>query len=315
MLKKITGLFVVCSLIALPSMADIAGTPAGTSIISSGISMNYQGGGGPVITGNETPAVSITVEHIAGIHQTILPLDLNAAAGGTATYIFRYENKGNYSDALMLARGDVIKSGNAGGAWTVGEWTPVDPNLPDNGDVATQFNVTVALNARNGSSGSVTVNARSASAVNNGWPTGTYVGFNGNNYGGSLEENDSVVTTVVGPLIDIQNRTVTVNQPSGYQGSGTDPVPGAQLIYTVTVKNNGAGNASGLKIVEHIVGPVDYSLGSMTDNRGGTKEYLIGVSRHTDGGSGITQNVSSLEWTFDLNAGDTAILTYGVVIR
>ena len=305
--------FLFCSV--LTAQADVYGTTAGTIITAAGISFNYQDGTGIVATANGPANADVTVAHIAGIRQTVAPSDQSSAAGGTRTYIFRYENKGNYSDSILLDKGNVIKSGLAGGTWSAGLWIPSDPSIPDVGDVASQFDVSVASNARDASTGTVTVNVRSAGAALSGWPTGAYVGFNGNTYGGVSAESDQVVTTVVGPMIDIQARTVTSDQPAGYAGSETNPVPGAKLTYTVSVKNNGAGDANGLKLVEHIVGPVDYLLGTMSNNRGGTKEYVIGTTRYADGGSGVTPNVSSLEWTFDLTAGDTATLIYSTGIR
>ncbi len=315
-MKKLVISLIFCFLCtSAVCFADVFGTTANTVITASGISFNYQDGMGLMVSVNGVPNAQITVAHIAGIQQTVLPSDQNSLAGGAVTYIFRYENMGNYADSLLLAKGDVVKAGTAGGTWTADAWSPSDPELPNAGDIAVQFQVTTPVNARNASTGTVTVNVRSAGAVNNGWTTGAYTGFNGNSYGGVLAADDQVVTTIVGPTVTVSARTVAVTQPAGYAGSSSDPVPGARLVYTVTVQNTGAGAANGLKIIEHINGPVDYLLGTMSNDKGGTLEYVVGTTRIADGGTGVTPDVSSLEWTFDLAAGDTAVLSYGVGIR
>jgi uncharacterized repeat protein (TIGR01451 family) len=292
--------------------ADIYGTQAGTTITAPEVTISANAG--TALTSNPQTLPQVTVDQIYGIDQSFAPFDLNAGLGGSVVYQFRYENKGNGSDSLSISKGNIVYGGTSGGAWSVGSLSNSGPALLDIGEVVVTFGITTATDARNSSTGTVTINAVSAGWQGSGLTEGSYTGYNLNVYGDIGQKGDIVITTIQGPVINISSRVATATAPAGYSGAGDAPVPGAKVTYTLQVQNSGDGNASGLKIIEPLSGDMDYLLNTMSNDQGGTLVYKIGTTEYSDGGSGVTENVNSLIWEFDLAAGNTATLEYELVI-
>jgi len=258
--------------------------PAGT-VISNSLTVEYA-----LVAGSATryTATSNTATvSAANLPAVLLDPDRTGTAnpGDSRVYAFTAYNNGNDTDTINLTY-----TSTAGWAWTF--WNDTDGNgipgtngdtvLTDtNGDGKIDTGVLTAL----GSKQILAVATVPAGAADKLTDVTTVTGASVRN--SSVTDTEVLTTTVTAPVLSV----VKAVSPTGNQP------PGTVLTYTVTVTNNGTGNATNVIITDAVPQYTTYQTGTI--KTGATTGTLVARTDASDGdgarydGTGHTVMVGS----------------------
>ncbi len=273
-----------CSLIAcavalaLPAQAEAAGTRAG-STISNTASASFDTGGGTQTVNSNT--VDLRVDELLDVTvDSSDPADVPTTPGATNQLLtFSVTNSGNGEEAFALttianAGGDnydpvvtQIYIDNGDGVFDAGTdmlYTPGanDPVLDPDESIRVFVLATTPGTVVDGNRGIVSLNAAAKTGI--GAPGTIYAGAGeggGDAIVGSTgaDGRDAGAYVVSAAAVSLVKSAVIVD-PFG----GAEPVPGAEITYTLTVTVAGSGSVSGLAITDNIPADTSYVAGSIT---------------------------------------------------
>jgi uncharacterized repeat protein (TIGR01451 family) len=280
-LIRVARLVSAVFLISWSTSAFSAGTPAGT-VIDNVAQVDYEIAGTPIsVTSNVS---SVTVQERIDVVVTLQSPQVLVAANDTdRALLFTVTNTGNGSEAFQLAINSVLGGDDfdpvpsatpiyfdtdTSGDFSVGDVAYVlgtnDPVLAADGSVDVLLLNDIPGTVVNGEVGRSELSAASV--------TGT--GAPGDVYAGQGDAGtDAVLGTTGGTgddtgeylVADVQInilKSVTVQDQFG----GTEPIPGATLIYTVTVEVTNSGTATNSVFNDPIPADTTYVPGSITLN-------------------------------------------------
>lgn len=136
-------------------------------------------------------------------------------------------------------------------------------------------------------------------------PAGVYYGANGFTYGGTFESTDLTVTSIETSVMTITRRA-TVDAPTAGGKFSGDPhaaVPGAVITYTITVSNEGGGQALSVEVVDKV------------PTRETTAAHISATSTQIGSNVSITaDNALDTGWTaYYSKASSPNLTTYGYI--
>lgn len=268
----------------------ISGTKAGAVPTASGtVITNFATMSASNFSATQSPTVYATVTAVFGLATStyVDPTDSTVAPGGYRDYTFSVENSANDSDFIQINLGTQTLDGNFGtaaswavmvdddGVFTDGlMWNSASTTASTAGDFAYStspiapgafatytLRVYAASDALDGATLSVPVTFTTTST-----PAGAYYSpYNDTSYGGlatvtrlagSGGDTAKLYTTLSGPILAL-TKSALVTAPAAYVAlgggaTGTDPVPGAVIEYTLSFTNSGSGQADTVVITDEI---------------------------------------------------------------
>lgn len=284
----------VCVLLAYSTVADAAGTPAGT-VIENTATVNFDLAGTPITLQSNTTAITV-VERVDVVVTLQSPQVVVAANDTNRALLFTVTNTGNGSETFSLAIESVLAGDDfdpvpaaspiyfdtdGSGDFNVGDQAYVagsnDPVLAADASVDVFIVNDIPGTVANGDIGFSQLTATSS--------TGT--GAPGTEYAGL---GDGGVDAIIGAtggddsgageyLVSDVAISVTKSQAVADQFGGSEPVPGATITYTITVEVTSAGTATASILSDPIPTYTSYVPGSITVN-------TVAISDATDGDAG-----------------------------
>lgn len=327
--------------LAMGSSAVFAGgTTAGTQIQNTATVTYSTTSGGSTISATAT-SNTITVQEL--ILSTLTNLESGDVAvttpETTAAMKFRLTNNGNGNEAFLLntsqpSSGDDfdvtltnIYVDDGDGVLNTALDTIYDPSNPPviapDDDIVFWVTADVPGSLGDGDQAEIRLSALSKTFSDDGQnnPTiGAVVTGSGDSSTDAVsgENLEQVSNNFVVSNLDVQiTKTSSVNDGLG-SGSGTQPIPGAEVDYTITVSVTGSGTAFGVEVVDPL--PSELRLENYTDASGGI--IMVNGSPRTGSASdsdGVVYDVSSNEITVtvgDISAGDAdTVITFTSIIQ
>lgn len=284
-MRLVSAIFLISS----TTTAFSAGTPAGT-VISNTAQVDYEIAGTPITVSSNVSSVTVQ-ERIDVVVVLQSPQILVAANDTDRALLFTVSNTGNGSETFQLAINSVLGGDDfdptpsatpiyfdtdASGDFTVGDTAYVlgtnDPVLAADASVDVLLLNDIPGTVVNGEIGRSELTADSV--------TGT--GVPGDVFAGQGDAGtDAVLGTTGGAgtdtgeylVADVQInilKSVAIQDPFG----GTEPIPGAMLIYTVTVEVTNGGTATNSVFNDPIPADTTYVPGSITLNAAGLTDAI-----------------------------------------
>ncbi|MFK8052771.1 MAG: hypothetical protein AB8F65_07330 [Woeseiaceae bacterium] len=261
--------------------ASAVGTPAGTDI-SNTASVSYDVGGTAVVQPSNT--VTITVAETLDVVVVLQSPQVVVAPGDTGSaLVYTGTNTGNGEETFsflvdntdatddfdpLLVTPNVYFDTDASGDFSVGDvaYTPGtnDPLLAADETITIIVVNDIPAGLANGDIGRSSLQAEAATG--SGTP-GTVITAGGTNGVDAIVGATGAIATTVGEYIvsDVAvafNKSSVVTDPYG----GAQPVPGATIVYTITIEVTGTGTATGLQVVDPIPANTTFVAGSITLN-------------------------------------------------
>lgn len=238
-----TGMLSTILVFALAATVVAAGTPAGTVITNSAI-VTYNDANGNPMTPVHSNTVTTVVKQVAGVDVSPEGANKTAVAGETLNVPFQITNTGNGPDSYALALSGapagytaaIIKDDNCNGVLDPAEATIVT----NTGDLAADgaffliVQVSVPSSAADQDTATIKVSATSS--------------FNG----GVSDYEDIHIVITQAHLVFSKSASV----PS--------PKPGDEIVYTITIINDGSDAATNVVLTDTIPHNVVYIAESMT---------------------------------------------------
>ena len=263
--------------------AEAAGAPAGTQINNTA-TVNYTVGS--VNTTSNSNLVTITVVEILDVNVDSQTDDIGVSPGDTAQVAeYIVQNTGNGPEAFRLVLDNAITTDNfdpiaaspaiyidstTGGTAGVFDSsdTPYVPGgeleiAPD--DTFTVFVLNdIPASTLDGQSGITRLRAEARTGTG---PAGTTFAGQGNGIGGPFDAvvgvGDGVSSDVSSYNVSGVSVTVAKTQAVVDDWSGTRPVPGARINYSIAVSATGSGTATNVVFIDNIPANTTYVPGSL----------------------------------------------------
>jgi len=242
--KNYCLIFSFITLFLLFSITSVfaAMTPAGT-IIENQAEVTYEDANGNQKAAVYSNVVTITVKQVAGLELSPTTGSSNTPDDTDIYYDLTVTNTGNGTDSYTIAGSDlpvdwsstIFKDENGNGVYDDGIDTVVSNtgNLVYGSSIDLVIMVSVPAGAEDQSSEALNVAVTS-------------------DYDNSVSSTATFTTTITEAVIHL-NKT----------SSPSEPLPGDEVTYTVTITNEGTGQAKNLLLVDQIPTGVSYVSGSM----------------------------------------------------
>lgn len=264
--------------LALPILAEAAGTRAGSTISNTASASFDTGGGTTTVDSNR---VDLLVDEVLDATvDSSNPADVPTTPGATGQVLtFSVTNNGNGVEAFGLttianAGGDnydpvvtQIYLDNGDGIFDVSAdtlYTPGanDPSLDPDQSITVFVLATTPGTVVDGNRGIVSLVA--AARTGTGDPGRSFAG-QGEGGGDAVVGSTGADGTDAGAFV-VSAATVTLVKSAVVTNSlGTaDPIPGASITYTIVATVAGSGSVSGLAITDNIPADTSYAPGSIT---------------------------------------------------
>lgn len=264
--------------------AQAAGAPAGT-VINNTADVSYTVG--TVSTTTSSNLVTVTVVEMINVNVTAQTPNFTVSPGDTAQVsTYRVDNTGNGPETFRLVLNNAITSDqfdpiaatpaiylDSGSAGTVGAFDSSDiVYVPGGNDPALApdaFAIVFVVNDIPGTAldGQLGVSRLTADSRTGTGPAGTTFAGQGNGINGAVDAvigvttgTDSGDTTYL-----IAGVSVTANKTQAVVDawSGSRPVPGARINYTIAVNATGTGTATNVVFTDNIPANTTYVPGSL----------------------------------------------------
>lgn len=281
-MKRMNLLVVVMALFFAVSTTFAAGTPAGTEITNIAYG-NYEDANGntmPQVASNE---VTTTVSEKPGVDVAAYDGTTKTMDGkGEVAFPISVENTGNFEDDYTLST-DVTKNGDGNSTYTATLYVDADEDGEwDAGETTLATSITDL--AADGKAYYILVVTADST-------------LNGNDDGDEISIDVTAASDFDSGITDTE--TVTVDVVIPYLGliksvspSGNQP-PGTVLTYTVSITNNGTGQAQNVVITDAVPTNTTYETGSLL-----VDSAVKTDAADTDGascdGSTVTFNLGSI---------------------
>lgn len=271
----------LAALFALPAAAQAAGTPAGTVIDNTAV-VSFTLGDSTVTTRSNT--ASLRVAELVDVVVTLQSPTLAAPAGSAGqALVFRVTNTGNGPEVLALAADSALPDddfdplpaapfiyfdtdGSGGLSPADVAYSPGvnDPLLAPDESVTVLVVNDIPATAANGQRGRSRLEA--VAATGRGAP-GTVVSGAGEAgtdavLGATGGDGEAAGEYVAADISVSAVKSQSVVDPFG----GSEPVPGARVVYEIVVTATGSGTATGATVVDPIPPDTTYVPGSLVLN-------------------------------------------------
>lgn len=328
---KILG-FLFAFSIVLTSGAAFAdyNTTANTVVTPLSVSINYSAGSTTIsvssTTGNAASQVTVTANGgILFVTSPLITSAIDAAPGSVNIVTYALTNTGNASDQITVTNSAAVQEGaiSIGSAWNVSfnQISIIASAKAQVPGAQTVLTVTPSVDASDGATASVTVNARAFTA---GRIYGQYTGDNTSIYGATSNVTINVKFKIKSPVL-VATKNATIIAPTTYVtngGSATDPVPGARIVYAIRVQNIGSGPSNVVEIIDRIpTANTDFLISSVTSNVASTitcsNDNGASFANTCSTGSGVSPNITHVKFVLSspLTAGSSATVTFNAVIE
>lgn len=247
-MKKIIGSLLVLTLLC--SSVFASGTLRGTVInaLASDIVLNYAGNTKDATADGIADASQI----VAAIHglletQADAPVALTGLVDGTYDFAFSYMNRSNGDVDVDITR---VFTPDARGHWTVTGDAGIKAIAED---AVVQWTIAVvgaSLESLEAATLSVTAKIQGAdlNVVSYNAFVGAVGDMQGGAYGGTDAINHVYRLEALGADVTILSRTAAITDPL----SGSNPIPGAKIKYTVVIQNNNSARIVGAQIADKV---------------------------------------------------------------
>ena len=282
---RVLRLLCLTAVCVFPSISGAIGTIAGTNIDNTA-TITYDVSGTPQTTTSNT--VTLTVAEVLDVDVTLLSGPASTAPGATdQDLLFVVTNTGNGTETLSLfidnaLAGDdfdpingtpaaIYFDTDASGDFSPGDvaYSPGsnDPVLAPDASIDILLVNDIPVGPTNGQTGLSELSAETQTGT--GAPGDRLVGAGDGGVdavvgtsGGNDQENGQYI---IGDITISAAKSAVILDPFG----GTDPVPGAEITYTIVVTPTGTDTATATVVTDPIPANTTYLANSLTLNGGG----------------------------------------------
>ncbi|WP_396587128.1 hypothetical protein [Bermanella sp. R86510] len=326
-MKQLFRLFAITGLLVLAPFSWAGGTAPGTQIENTATVTYSPTSGGARVSASAT-SNALTVQEL--VRSTITLLDAGEVSVTTpqtlAAMKYRLTNNGNGTEGFKIitsqpTAGDEfdvtltdIYIDNGDGILDTATDTLYDENNPPaiapDADIVFWVTANIPSSLNDGDRAEIIVSALSKTFADDGQnnPTiGSVVTSTGDSGTDAISGEN---LTQVNNAFVISNINVNVTKVSSVNdglgaGSGTQPIPGAEVSYTITVSVAGSGTAYGIEVVDPL--PTSLRVKDFTASSGGIITVDGTPKTGRSGDDNVTYDQASNEITIDLgdiDAGD-----------